>query len=70
MTSNLNRFIDFGTYPTGAFCSKADKIQYWKKSNAKRYRIPVKNKLDVPSDSVTNEYYVYSLIYSRADPVQ
>ncbi|WP_157280368.1 hypothetical protein [Pedobacter borealis] len=35
-----------------------------------RYWVPDKNKLDVPSDSVANEYYVYNRIYSRADSAQ
>jgi Zn-dependent peptidase ImmA (M78 family) len=70
LTSIVYRFIDFGNHPIAAFYSKAGKIQYWKKSNDLKYWIPDKNKLDVPSDSVANEYYVYNRIYSRADSAQ
>ncbi len=70
LTSTVYRFIDLGNHPIAAFYSKGSKIQYWKKSTDMRYWVPDKNKLDVPSDSVANEYYVYNRIYPRGDSAQ
>jgi Zn-dependent peptidase ImmA (M78 family) len=70
LTSIVYRFIDYGNHPICAFYSKNGKIQYWKKSNDFKVWIPDKNKLDVPSDSVANEYYTYNRIYRKKDSAQ
>ena len=70
LTSIVYRFIDLGNHPIAAFYSKGGIVQYWKKSDDMRYWIPDKNKLNVPSDSVANEYYVYNKIYPTKDSAQ
>jgi hypothetical protein len=70
ITSIVYRFVELGNHPIAAFYSKNGKIQYWKKSDDIRYWIPDKNKLDVPSDSVANEFYVYNRIYRKEDSAQ
>lgn len=70
LTSIVYRFVDLGNHPIAAFYNKNGKACYWKKSDDMRYRIPDRNKLDVPSDSVANEFFVYNRIYSRKDAVQ
>lgn len=70
LTSIVYRFIEIGNHPIAAFYSKQGKIQYWKKSEDMRYWIPDKNKLDVPSDSVANEFYIYNRIYRKEDSAQ
>jgi|SRR6478672_1076733 len=66
-TSTVYRFIDLGNHPIAGFYSKRGKVQYWKKSKDMYYRIPDINKLDVPSDSVAEEYYRYKRIYAKND---
>lgn len=70
LTSTVYRFVDLGNHPIAAFYSKNGKLQYWKKSADMRYKISDITKLDVPSDSVANEYYVNKKIYPRVESVQ
>lgn len=70
ITSIIYRFIDFGNHPICAFFSKDGKIEYWKKSKEMRYWIPDRNKLNVPSDSVANEYFTQNRIYRKEDSAQ
>ena len=70
LTSTVYRFVDFGNHPIATFYSKAKIIQYWKKSTDLHYRIPDTNKLDVPSDSVANEFYTYNKIYPKKEAAQ
>jgi Zn-dependent peptidase ImmA (M78 family) len=70
LTSIIYRFIEYGNHPICVFYSKNGKIQYWKKSDDFNVWIPDKNKLDVPSDSVANEYYQFKRIYRKEDSVQ
>lgn len=70
LTSAVYRFIEHGNHPICAFYSKGGKIQYWKKSNDFKVWIPDRNKLDVPSDSVANEYYESKRIYRKEDSAQ
>ncbi len=70
LTSAAYRFIEYGNHPICVFYSKDGKIQYWKKSQDMVYWIPDKNKLDVPDDSVANEYYHYKRIYRKEDSAQ
>ncbi|TDE13192.1 MULTISPECIES: ImmA/IrrE family metallo-endopeptidase [Dyadobacter] len=70
ITSTVYRFIDFGNHPICVFYSKDGKIKYWRKSEDFRYRISDRNKLEVPSDSVANEYYKAGRIYSSRDSAQ
>lgn len=70
MTSTVYRFVEHGNHPIAAFYSKNGKACYWKKSDGLPYRIPDRNKLDIPSDSVANEYYVYKRIYQKKDAAQ
>ena len=70
LTSVVYRFLEFGNHPIAAFYSKNGKIQYWKKSEDLKWWIPDKNKLDVPSDSVANEFFAYNRIYPKADSSQ
>lgn len=67
ITSTVYRFIDFGSHPIAAFYSKNGKVQYWKKSKDLNYFIKDINKLEVPGDSVAEEYYQYKRIYKRND---
>lgn len=70
LTSIVYRFVDLGNHPIAAFYSKHGKAQYWKKSEGMHYWIPDRNKLDIPSDSVANEYYVYKRIYRKEESAQ
>lgn len=70
LTSAVYRFIEYGNHPICAFYSKDGKIQYWKKSDDFKVWIPDRNKLDVPSDSVANEYYQFNRIYRKEDSAQ
>lgn len=70
ITSTAYRFIDFGNHPICVFYSKDGKIKYWRKSEDFRYWIPDRNKLDVPSDSVANEFYKVGRIYGSKDSAQ
>jgi Zn-dependent peptidase ImmA (M78 family) len=70
LTSTIYRFVDLGNHPIATFYSKEKKVQYWKKSADLFYKIPDINKLDVPSDSVANEFYTYNRIYSRKEAIQ
>lgn len=70
LTSTVYRFVDLGNHPIATFYSKGKKVQYWKKSTDFHYRIPDINKLDVPTDSVANEFYGFNRIYPRKDAVQ
>jgi Zn-dependent peptidase ImmA (M78 family) len=70
ITSTVYRFIDFGNHPICVFYSKDGKIKYWRKSEDFRYRISDRNKLEVPSDSVANEYYKAGRIYGSRDSAQ
>lgn len=70
LTSTVYRFVELGNHPIAAFYSKNGKLQYWKKSQKLYYKIPDINKLDVPSDSVANEYYTLNRIYKKEDAVQ
>jgi Zn-dependent peptidase ImmA (M78 family) len=70
LTSTVYRFVDLGNHPIAAFYSKNKKVQYWKKSTDLYYKIPDINKLDVPSDSVANEFYAHKRIYPKKDAAQ
>ena len=70
LTSTVYRYIDFGPHPICAFYSKDRKIQYWKKSEQFRYWIPDRNKLNVPRDSVAEEFYSNGRIYTKKDSDQ
>lgn len=70
MTSIVYRYIELGNHPIAAFYNKNGKACYWKKSVDLYYKIPDRNKLDVPSDSVANEYFLHKRIYSKGDSVQ
>lgn len=70
LTSIVYRFVDFGNHPIAAFYNKNGKACYWKKSEDMRYKIPDRNKLDVPSNSVANEFFVYNRIYQKQDAIQ
>jgi Zn-dependent peptidase ImmA (M78 family) len=70
LTSIIYRFVDLGNHPIAVFYSKGKKIQYWKKSNDMRYWVPDRSKLDVPDDSVANEFYQFKRIYKNDDLTQ
>ncbi len=70
ITSTVYRFIDFGYHPICAIFSKDGKVEYSKKSKDLLYWIPNRNKLNVPSDSVANEYYTQNRIYRKEDSAQ
>lgn len=70
ITSTVYRFIDLGHHPICVFLSKDGKVMYWKKSKDFRYWIPDRHKLDVPSDSVANEYFKFGKIYSARESTQ
>src|SRR5690606_8068968 len=63
-------FVDYGNHPIAAFYNKSGKACYWKKSTDMRYKIPDRNKLDVPTDSVASEFFRFNRIYSKKDAVQ
>jgi Zn-dependent peptidase ImmA (M78 family) len=65
ITSVAYRFVEFGNHPIALFYSKDSKVQYWKKSNDFKVWVPEINKLNVPSDSVANEFYTSGKIYSK-----
>ncbi len=70
VTSTVYRYVDLGPHPICVFYSKDQKIQYWKKSEQFRYWIPDRNKLSVPGDSVAEEFYSKSRIYTKKDSDQ
>ncbi|SDF43605.1 protein of unknown function [Mucilaginibacter pineti] len=70
LTSTVYRFVDLGNHPIATFYSKNKNVQYWKKSADLYYKIPDINKLNVPSDSVANEFYVFNRIYPKKDAIQ
>lgn len=70
LTSIVYRYIDLGSHPICAFYSKDRKIQYWKKSGQFKYWIPDRNKLNVPGDSVAEEFYSKARIYTKKDSDQ
>lgn len=70
ITSTAYRYIELGNHPVCTFFSKDGKIVYWKKSPYFYYKIPDRNKLSVPSDSVANEFYCFNRIYRKQDAVQ
>lgn len=70
ITSAVYRYIDIGRHPICVFLSQAGKIKYWKKSEAFRCWIPDRTKLDVPSDSVANEYFKFGKIYPAHESAQ
>lgn len=65
ITSTVYRYVELGNHPICVFFSKDGKIQYWKKSNDFWLRIPESTKLNVPPDSVANEYYTKGRIYTQ-----
>lgn len=70
ITSTAYRFRELGNHPICLFFSKDGKIEYWKKSDGLYVKIPDRNKLAVPSDSVANEYYVHKRIYRKEESAQ
>ena len=70
ITSTAYRYRQFGNHPICIFFSKDGKIEYWKKSDDFYFKIPERNKLSVPPDSVANEYYAYNRIYRKEDSSQ
>lgn len=70
LTSIIYRYVDLGPHPICIFYSKDRKIQYWKKSKQFRYWIPDRNKLNVPGDSVAEEFYSKGRIYTKKDSDQ
>jgi hypothetical protein len=70
ITSTVYRYIELGRHPICTFYSRNGKLIYWKKSEEFRYWIPDRNKLNVPSDSVANEYYVHGRIYRKEESAQ
>lgn len=70
LTSVVYRFIEHGNHPICVFYSKGGKVQYWKKSEDMKVWIPDINKLNVPADSVANEYYKYKRIYKKEESAQ
>lgn len=70
ITSVVYRFLEHGNHPICVFYSKNGKIQYWRKSKDFRYYVPELNKLNAPSDSVANEFYVHGRIYRKEDADQ
>lgn len=70
LTSTVYRYIDLGPHPICVFYSKDRKVQYWKKSEQFRYWIPDRNKLNVPGDSVAEEFYAKGKIYTKKDSDQ
>jgi Zn-dependent peptidase ImmA (M78 family) len=70
ITSTVYRYVELGSHPICVFFSKDSKIVYWKRSQQFYYRIPDRNKLSVPSDSVANEFYVYNRIYRKEEAAQ
>jgi len=67
ITSTVYRYIDLGNHPLAVFYSKHGKVQYWKKSKFMYYKISDINKLDVPRNSVAEEYYRFNTIYKNND---
>lgn len=70
ITSVVYRFIDLGYHPICTFFCRDGKVEYWKKSKEFRYWIPDRNKLNVPSDSVANEFFAQNRIYRKEDSAQ
>ena len=70
LTSTAYRYRQFGNHPVCLFFSKGGKVEYWKKSDDFYVKIPERNKLAVPSDSVANEYYTHKRIYRKEDSAQ
>ncbi len=70
LTSTIYRYVELGPHPLCVFYSKDRKIQYWKKSDQFRYWIPDRTKLNVPSDSVAEEFYSKNRIYLKNDSDQ
>lgn len=70
LTSIVYRYVDLGPHPICVFYSKDRKVQYWKKSKQFRYWIPERNKLNVPGDSVAEEFYSKGIIYTKKDSDQ
>lgn len=70
LTSTVYRYVDLGPHPICVFYSKDRKIQYWKKSEQFRYWIPDNIKLNVPGDSVAEEFYSQGRIYTKKDSDQ
>jgi len=70
LTSAIYRYIALGQHPICAFYSKAGRVQYFKKSEELHLWIPDRNKLNVPSDSVANEFYEKGTIYKKAESAQ
>jgi hypothetical protein len=70
ITSVAYRYLDIGNHPLALFYSKDGKVQFWKKSIDFKVWIPEVNKLNVPSDSVANEFYSQGKIYSKERSAQ
>jgi len=70
ITSTTYRYIELGNHPICVFYSKDGKLIYWKKSEEFRYWIPDRNKLNIPSDSVANEFYTHGRIYRKEESAQ
>lgn len=70
VTSIVYRFIDFGNHPICSVLSKDGKVEYYKKSKEMRYWMTDRTRLDVPYDSVANEYYTKNIIYRKEDSAQ
>lgn len=70
MTSVVYRYVDLGPHPICVFYSKDRKVQYWKRSKEFKYWIPDINKLNVPSNSVAEEFYSKGRIYTKKDSDQ
>lgn len=70
LTSTVYRYIDFGPHPICVFFSKDRKVQYWRKSEQFRVWVPDRNKLNVPGDSVAEEYFSKSRVYLKKDADQ
>lgn len=70
LTSTVYRYVDLGPHPICVFYSKDRKIKYWKKSEQFRYWIPDRTKLNVPGDSVAEEFYSQGRIYTKKDSDQ
>mgnify|MGYP003806298201 CR=1 FL=1 len=70
ITSVAFRYLEIGTHPIYIFCSHANIVKYWKRTDGYYLRVKDITKLTVPEESVAAEFYKDGRIYSKEESAQ
>jgi len=70
LTSVAFKYLQLGNHPICLFHSRNGKVSYWKRQEEFPHYIVDRTKLNVPNDSVANEFYEKQKIYSKTQSKQ